>query len=242
MADNTSSMPTREELQAEIDEAKPRPQPNLQASTPAEVYPIEQLVGGANVLAAMGVKDWIERVKNGEDVQLKSRYVAKRLAATVQSGDVKKLKTTRYLLLLLEWFTALTPGRTGKKVPKAEEMGPLVAAFGKENVAGVARRFADGFVLNKWHVDNVITHIFAIAISLDNFVLDTNDIREDLKLESKDVTKYYAELGCVTATPTDVERSALGISKAEAPNHRIARLKLPLSFPKTRMANAKRRK
>ena len=236
-------MPTREEMQAEIDEAKPRPKPNMQASTPAEVYPIEQLVGGANVLAAMGVKEWIEKVKAREDVQLKSRYVARKLAATVQSGDVKKLKTMRYLLLLVEWFAALKPSsKVGKRVPKLEEMEDLFAAYGREIVTGVARRFADGFILNKWHVDNVITHILAIAVTLDNFVLDTNDIREDLKLEHKDVSKYFAELGCVLARPSDAERGALDIMKAEAQNHSIARLKLPLSFPKTRMGTAKKRR
>ena len=244
MAESSSTMRTREELQAEIDDAKPIPKPNMQASTPAEVYPIEQLVGGANTLAAMGVKDWIDKVNAGQDVQLRSRYVARKLIVTVKSGDVKKLKVMRYLLLLIEWFASMKTGaKSIKKVPKIEELGSLVEAYGSETVKNVARRFADGFQLNKWYNDNLITHILALAITLDNFTIDTHDIREDLKLEIREVDKYFHELGCSIALPSEAEQNALKISKAEGRNHRIAKLRIPLTFPKMRTAiSAKKRK
>ena len=242
MADSNVSMPTREEMQAEIDAGKPRPHPNLNASTPAEVYPLEQLVGGSHVLASMGVKDWIDRVNAGEDVKMKSRFVARRLNAFVQVGDVRRLKSLRYLLLLIEWFVGLKFGLKGvRKVPKMEEMGPLVESFGSEAVKDVARRFADGFQMNKWHVDNLMTHVLALAITADNFTMDTHDIRLDLKLENKDIKKYIAEIGCAVASPTEVEIGRLGIDKKEAASHRIARLVLPLSFPKMRIPSKKRR-
>ncbi|KAL6713194.1 DNA-directed RNA polymerase I subunit rpa49 [Lecanora helva] len=242
MADTASDMPTREQMQADIDEGKPRPKPNLQATTPAEVYPIEQLVGGANTLANMGVKDWIDKVQDGKGVELKSRFVARRLAVNVQRGDVKKLKVLRYLLLLIEWSLGLeTVPKRGKKVPKLEKMGALVESYGSEVVAGVARRFADGFQLSRWHLDNLTTHTFAIAITLDNFTMDTHDLREDLKLEQKEINKYFKEIGCVVAKPTEVQQRALGILKAEALNHSIAQLKIPLTFPKTRIMPVKKR-
>ncbi len=243
MAESTSSMPTRDEMQAAIDEGKPRPKPNMEASTAAEVYPLEQLVGGENVLARMGVKDWIDTVNAGGDVQIKSRFVARRLRAIVESGHVKQVKALRYLLLLIEWFIGLKPGpKSGKKVPKLEDMSSLAEVYGSETVLSVARRFADGSQLNKWHIDNIITHILAIAISLHGFAMDTHDIREDLKLEAKDVRNYFVELGCVISLPTEAERLALKITKAEGSSHRIAKLKLPLVFPKMRVpVTAKRR-
>ena len=244
MAESTTSMPTREEMQAEIDENKPRPKANTHVESVNDVYPLEQLAGGANVLATIGVKDWIDKVKAGEDVQTKSRYVARRLRTTAQGGNVKKLKAMRYLLLLIDWFMSLKVGsKSIRKVPQIEAMGSLVEAYGSDVVNGVARRFADGSQLNKWHIDNLITHILALAISLDNFTTDTHDIREDLKLESKDISKYYAELGGTVAAPTDSQRDKLGITKAEASSHRIAALRLPLVFPKMRipMASKKRK-
>ena len=225
-------------MQAEIDAGKPRPRPNLEAATPADVYPLEQLVGGSHVLAGMGVKDWIDRVNSGEDVKTKSRFVARRLKPFVQGGDVKRLKALRYILLLIEWFIGLKSGLKGvMRVPKMEDMGPLVEAFGNEAVKNVARRFAEGSQMNKWHIDNLITHVLALAITADNFTMDTHDIRHELKLENKDIRKYFAEIGCVVASPTEVEIGRLGINKSEAASHRIARLILPLSFPKMRIAS-----
>lgn len=144
MTQYTSSMPTREQMQAEIDQNKPIPKPNLFAEQPAEVYPIEQLVGGTSVLKNMNVQELMDKVNAGEDVRTKSLYVSNRLRLVVQSHDVKRVKTLRYLLLLLEWYKGLKMGIKGaKKVPKDEEMGHLMEQYGSEVVRGVARRFAD---------------------------------------------------------------------------------------------------
>jgi DNA-directed RNA polymerase I subunit RPA49 len=41
--------------------------------------------------------------------------------------------------------------------------------------------------------------------------------------------------------PTEGDRAKMKISKAEAVNHNIAKLKLPLNFPKVKMAMNKKR-
>lgn len=144
MAQFTSTMPTRQQMQADIDENKPIPKPNLAAETPAEVYPVEQLVGGINVLRNINVQELMDKVNAGEDVQTRSLFVSTRLRAVVQSGDVKKVRTLRYLLMLLEWHKGLRLGKNGhKRVPKDEEMGPLMHEYGSEVVRGVGRRFSD---------------------------------------------------------------------------------------------------
>lgn len=84
-------------------------------------------------------------------------------------------------------------------------------------------------------MDNLITHICALALTMDHFETDTHDIREDLKLEGMRIQKYYQELGCAVAPPTEIERRKLKITKAEGVAHRIARLRLPLVFPKMRV-------
>ena len=139
----TSSVPTREQMQTDIDENKPIPKPNLAAELPAEVYPIEQLVGGTKSLRNMNVQDLMDRVNSGEDVQTKSLFVSIRLRAVVSSGDVKRVRVLRYLLLILEWYKGLKVGSKGaKRVPRDEEMGPLIGQYGSEVVRGVGERFA----------------------------------------------------------------------------------------------------
>lgn len=231
-------------MQADIDEAKPCPRPHLDADTPAEVYPVEELVGGVIILQAIGVKEWIDKVKAGQDVQTKSMFVARRLKGTVESGDVKKLKTLRYLLLLVEWYKSLKPSnKQGRRIPKLEEIpDDVVAGWGSDIVNSLARRFADGSIVNKWYHDNLITHILALTLVLDNFVTDSHDIREDLRLEMKHIAKYYAELGCTVALPTKIERAAMNLKKVEGVTHRLAKLRLPLVFPKMRVPAAKKRR
>lgn len=221
MASTTSTMPTREELQSAVDDAKPRPKPNLQATTPAEVYPVPVLVGGEETLRALAVKDWQDAVSANKPVHTKSRFVSNRLVKVAQSGDVKNLKTLRYLLLLLDFHGCLKPGARGvKKVPQKDEMRKAMSNASEGMTEGVRRRFADAkyvphptpsiqsshspilkvidkdreadqiliynSVLNKWHTDNLYTHIFALALTIDNFDLDIYDLREDLKLENKE--------------------------------------------------------
>lgn len=39
--------------------------------------------------------------------------------------------------------------------------------------------------LNKWHVDNLLTHIAALSLFIDDWRTDSYDLREDLRLDSK---------------------------------------------------------
>ena len=179
-------MLTREEMQSAVDEGKPRPTPHLEAETPMEVYPIEELVGMGN-LRLLTVKEWQDKVESGEGIDTRSRFVSARLQRVVHIGDVKKLKTLRYLLLLLDWFRALKPGmKGGRKVPMREELKAAMEGVGSELLDGVRKRFAEGSELNKWHIDNIITHICALALTIDNFVTDIRDLCYDVRLETKE--------------------------------------------------------
>lgn len=144
MASTTSTMPTREELQSAVDDAKPRPKPNLQATTPAEVYPISVLVGGEDTLRALAVKDWEDAVATNTPVQTKSRFVSNRIVKVAQSGEVKKLKTLRYLLLLLDFYGCLKSGARGvKKVPQKDDLRKAMDNAPDGMTEGIRRRFAD---------------------------------------------------------------------------------------------------
>ncbi|KAL8938422.1 MAG: hypothetical protein Q9211_003205 [Gyalolechia sp. 1 TL-2023] len=239
----TTSMPTREELQAAVDESKPRPQPNPDAKTPADVYPIEKLAG-REVLRQMTIKEWQDAVENGEEILTRSRFVSHRVQNLVSGGDVRKLKTLKYLLLLLEWYGAL-PAPTklgGRRVPGAEKLHSALAGWSSSLVDGVTHRFAEqGRMVTRWHLDNLITHICALAATVDGFATDVYDLMQDLKLEMKNMKKYYREIGCQVSPPTEGEMRRMGIGKAEAKRRVVARLKLPLEFPKMKVMRAKKR-
>jgi len=55
------------------------------------------------------------------------------------------------------------------------------------------------------------------------------------------MTQYAHELGCKVLALTESERSKMGLNKTEAAAHRMAKLRLPLEFPKSRVPKAGRR-
>lgn len=238
----TTSMPSREDLQTAVDESKPRPKPKLEAETPAEVYPIEELVG-PGVLRQMTVKEWQDAVESKEDILTKSRFVSHRIQSVVSSGDVRRLKTLKYLLLLLEWHGALVPvRRMGHYVSQENALRRKLGSWGSELVRQVTDRFSElGKYVSGWQLDNLRTHICALAITIDDFTTDVSDIKEDLRLENKSIRKYFKEIGARVVNPTEAERMKMKISKAEGVGHQLAKLRLPLQFPKLSVQRMKRK-
>ena len=41
-------------------------------------------------------------------------------------------------------------------------------------------------MVNKWHMDLLITHIAALSVVIDGFEVDTYDLKEDLRLDTKE--------------------------------------------------------
>ncbi|KAK5001236.1 DNA-directed RNA polymerase I subunit rpa49 [Elasticomyces elasticus] len=243
VANASANMPGRDELADAAFATKPIPRPNLSATSPAEVYPLSVLVPPAD-LRSIFVKEWQDKVAADEEITTGSRFVSFRVAKVVGEGDVKKMKALRYMLLLLQWNDALRPaGRDGgKKLGKKEEMVTKMSEWNEGLIDGVRKRFAEGGELNKWHVDNLMTHIAALSLYIDDWATDTTNLKDDLRLDNKQMNQYFHELGCRVQSLTDKERESLKIaSKAAAAQHRIAKLKIPLDFPKVRRPAAKRR-
>lgn len=88
----------------------------------------------------------------------------------------------------------------------------------------------------KWNLDKLILHICAITLHIDDFVTDTHNIREDLRLEPQQMNQYYSELGCKVSPPSEKERAKFGLKdKAAAQGHTVARLTIPPVWPKQRV-------
>lgn len=104
--------PTRASLHAAIDDARPRPKANPNATKPEEVYPLETLVG-SEVLKDLKVNSWIETVNAGEPVKSMSRFIVHRLKLLVAENNIAKLKVLKYISVLLDWYKALRPAMNG---------------------------------------------------------------------------------------------------------------------------------
>lgn len=143
MAEATADMPSRAAMQAAVDENKPRPKANLEATTPAEVYPPDFLIGSDN-MRLIEIKTWLDAAANKEDIKTASMFVAKRLQSIASSKDVRMLKVLKYILLLIDFMAALKPGRNGaKKLPQRADLETKTNTSGAL-LDGVRRKFADG--------------------------------------------------------------------------------------------------
>lgn len=222
--------------------AKPIPKPDIHADNVEDVYPLSTLIP-AHDAQRVPIKDWQDKIHAEEEIQFKHRFPAGRVKGVVLSEDVDKLKALRYMTLLLEFYDSLANGgrSAAKKVPKKEIIAKKLADWPPALVNSVRTRFTNdsGSELGKWHVDNLCTHICALSLFVDGWSTDTTNLKDDLKLETKAMSQYYAELGCKVSAPNEGDKTRYNMGKAQAAVTRMAKLKLPLEFPKARMGRRK---
>ena len=219
--------------------SKPIPKPNINAETVEEVYPLDTLVPPGDGRMVF-IKEWQDQTRAEEDIQFSHRFPAYRVADIGKSDDAVKLRALRYLTLLLEFHDTLSAGSRegGRKVPKKAVLTQRLDSWPLPLVDSVRRRFANdsGIELSKWHMDNLHTHMCALSLYIDGWATDISNLKDDLKMETRQISRYFTELGCHVARPTATETAARGLKKTEASATRIAKLKLPLEFPKPRTA------
>jgi len=227
----SKSMATADDLQAAVDQARPVPKGNYDADEIYDVYVPAEIIG-KDVLKAIPVLEWQEKVNAMEAIAVPSRFVANRVnRVAVNENAVERLKVLRYLCWLLIFWGATGPGkaRGTLSIGKKEKLRELMAPAPEVVIENIRRKFSDGGVMRKQHIDLLMTHCCVFAIIIDNFEVNTFDLREDLNLEQKQLNQYFMEIGArlkKTKTGDNIEH--------------IAKLALPLQFPRIRMP-AKRR-
>ncbi|KAF2861943.1 hypothetical protein K470DRAFT_256479 [Piedraia hortae CBS 480.64] len=219
--------------QAEIQlNAKPIPKPNPAATRVEDAYPFGELIP-PQVAKQLSTEKWVKSVHGGEEIKFHHRYPAKHVVAVVRSGDDERLLALRYLHLLLSFHDTLT-GRMPKKIPKREVLlKKLGEEFSPQAIEGVRNRFAVGGELPKWNFEKLRIWICALALRAEGFVVWTGELRDDLRVSDEEITKFFRELGCKVAAPTLKELGEVGLSKAQGLGMRVARLRVPLVFPKS---------
>ena len=241
IAPSTAATLQQQQEAAEIAFAsKPIPKPNLAAESVEDVYTLNSLIPPQD-LRLVPIKEWQEKIPLDPKLPVAHRFSAGRVRGIVEREDVLRLKALSYLHLLLDFHDALqTGGKDGKKVPKKETLASKLSPYPQQLIDSVRVRFSDSAnALPKWHLQNLYTHICALSLYVDGWVTHTTDLKDDLKLEQKEMQQYYRELGCKVGPPTEKEQQQFKIKKAEASVRRIAKLKLPLEFPKARAGRRK---
>lgn len=228
----TENMATLEELQAAVDLARPVPKGNYEAADIEDVYDPEEIIG-ADILHAIPIMDWQTKARNQEEIQVPSRFVANRInRVAANEHAVQRLRILRYMLFLLVFWVSTSSGKgrgAGKKIAKREKLRELMEPAPDSVIESIRRKFSDNGEMRKIHVDLLITHCCVFASMIDNFDVNTLDLREDLRLEPKEMNQYFAEIGARTRKAKNGDRT-----------ENMAKLALPLVFPKIRQHRQRR--
>lgn len=230
----TSTMASREELQAVVDEARPVPIPNLEATEIQDVYDPKRIIG-ADILKLVPVREWQEKVQHKESIQVPSRFVAARVTRVAGNEDATdRLRVLRYFFFVLLFYLHSKPGkaRGTRSIPPRDKLREFLAPAPEAVVESIRRKFSERGEMRKFHIDLLITHCCVFASIIDNFEVDTQNLRDDLKIDQKTMNAYFHEIGGRVKPVTNKETKTT-VS--------LARLALPLNFPKQRHIAPKRR-
>lgn len=230
----TSTMATREELQAVVDEAKPVPKANLDADEIEDVYDPKAIIGG-DILNLVPIREWQEKAKHNENIQVLSRFVAARVSPIAINEDATtRLRVLRYFYFVLLFYLHTKPGkqRGTRSIPQRDKLRELLDPAPEAVIENIRRKFSDAGQMRKFHIDLLMTHCCAFACIVDNFEVDTQNLRDDLRIDQKAMNSYFHEIG---------SRVKPVSNKVENRTVHVARLALPLDFPKQRHLAPKRR-
>ncbi|KAK7415090.1 DNA-directed RNA polymerase I subunit rpa49 [Neonectria punicea] len=230
----TSTMASREELQAVVDEARPVPIPNTDATEIQDVYDPVRIIG-AEILNLVPIREWQEKVQHKEGIQVMSSFVASRVNAIASNEEAElRLRVLRYFYVVLLFYRSTKPGRVRgtRTLPSREKLREFLAPAPEAVIENVRRKFSDAGQMRKFHIDLLITHCCVFASIVDNFEVDTQNLRDDLKTDQKTMNQYFHEIG---------GRVRPIVDKQKKTTVQMARLALPLNFPKQRYIAPKRR-
>lgn len=226
-----ANMATREELQAAVDASKPVPKANLDAEDIQGVYDPVALIG-RDTLNSLPFKDWQESIESGEGVSVSSRYVASRVNDVARGPNrTSRLRLLRYIYYLIVFYASATrKGRTRKAARKKDFCE--VTGASPQVASHIHNKFSERGEINSFHDALILTHLFAFASIIDNFELETQHLREDLGIDHEKFAQHFSEIGGRV-----VQAKERGTGKTM----RVARLTLPLQFPKQRRVRQRRR-
>ncbi|OLL26991.1 DNA-directed RNA polymerase I subunit rpa49 [Neolecta irregularis DAH-3] len=237
----TENLPSAEILKQVTDADRPIPPPNMSATNVQEAYNLSDIIT-EDELSAINVKSLIKAKEPGQRAELlpfsTSQYINEKLNRTLSGDakDVKRIKILYYISLLMAFHTH------ERMVWKKDKLAMNLKQPPQILIDGLMRRFTDisgigqpGFSarikINAKASDKVLCYLFCLCLMLDNYSADIYTLSTDLSLRPQECTELFKTLGCKITLLTETQRSAIGISKAEAAQRKRAVLKVPLEFP-----------
>ncbi|TEB30416.1 Rpa49 subunit specific to nuclear RNA polymerase I [Coprinellus micaceus] len=234
---------TSEEAKEFADSNRLIPTFDATATEPTDVYPLHNIVPEAE-WKALSVSAFDATPNEKERFALLpfrySTYIKQHLHTITSSAQAPKAKRKNLkLLLYISGMLAFRQAVQRKDVDKEkiyEKLQPLPSIVAD----GLLARFTEQargsttYQSTSSTKTNLLTHIFALCLKLDNFATDTEVLAHDLNMKTSEINQLFKTLGCKISKISDRERTKLGLTDSSAAIKR-AILTAPVEFPKPRL-------
>jgi DNA-directed RNA polymerase I subunit RPA49 len=259
---------TSEEAKEFADSNRLIPTFDAAATEPNDVYPLHNIVPEAE-WKALSVSAFEATPNEKERLALLpfrySTYIKQHLHTITSSTQAPKAKKKNLkLLLYISGMLAFRQAVQRKDVDKEkiyEKLQPLPSIVAD----GLLARFTEQargsttYQSTSSTKTNLLTHIFALCLKLDNFATDTEVLAHDLSMKTSEcvfiytltpfipppestssddpcfrINQLFKTLGCKISKISERERTKLGLTDSSAETKR-AILTAPVEFPKPRL-------
>ncbi|KAG8757158.1 DNA-directed RNA polymerase I subunit rpa49 [Ceratobasidium sp. 428] len=228
--DGTSALPTKDEVVEASLSTRLIPTPNTAATTPAEVYPLSNIVPSSE-LESISIQPFISASTSQERRALlpfrHSTWLNHRLTqmfVTNESTSKTKLKSLIYASILLAFRN--TAGFTLSKAnadPRVILREKLDSTMVPDSVFdGLMERFTETArggrpAVTSQTETKLFTYFLALCLRIDSYSVLIGTLATDLKLTPAKLGTYFKSLGCKVQGTGDERRAVLTV---------------PLTFPK----------
>lgn len=229
-----AQLPGKEQVQEEMEMARPVPAFDKSTTKVDEIYKIESIISLPEfeiIPTQMFSQLSAEKIEALESSGTVTPFVSKCLKKLMSKGekvDLLELSKIVYLQLLIHFkgvrdssFPSLTKNQklNGIFTPKLI-ISKFLETFSTFDTIEGAKKYK----MSSWHKEKLMAHISVLALIIDGFSCPVELLAKDLKITSIKMTERFKAVGCSVET-----------IRAEGVSSKIATLKAPLQFPKPRI-------
>ncbi|EIM84421.1 RNA polymerase I associated factor A49-like protein [Stereum hirsutum FP-91666 SS1] len=254
----TENLPTMEEAKSAADMARLIPRYDAEATSPEEAYPLHGIIPEQEWSALDGVWSSIKTIKAKEKetgernvpewnkmwpVQRSTwvkQHVNKAFGVMKPAQQKRVVKLLFYIAAMMSFRIQTSRGKVPDREVLLDRMSPapetivdgLLERFTEQARAATTRQATSSTQTN------LLSHMLALCLKVDNFASEPTLIAADLQMAANTVNSIFRSLGCKIETLDAADLTKYGIAPS-AVGEKRAILKTPLVFPKPR--NNKRR-
>ncbi|CAG8481748.1 8106_t:CDS:2 [Ambispora leptoticha] len=238
--DKLKTLPTMEQIQSEIQANRNIPPYNMQATEPANVYKLEDIVT-INELNSTCLKRILDATTLEEALQAlpynSSKYITSHLSEYWKFKFDQQTQRQMQILIYISYLMNFSSHQ--KNIERR-----AVVASGLYNPPSVIidnlyKRYTETVIRKKNALqkmtpvlqNKLYCYMFVLCLMLDNYVLDPAILANDLCISKIKVTDLLKSLGCRVDKLTKEERESGGFTAGQAKAMRKAKLQAPPVFP-----------